>query len=257
MRIAILGAGHMGGWLAGTLSGRHDVGVFDIRAERADRLPNVKVLHENSELSSFAPEMLINAVSLENTIQAFESAESHLSADCIVSDVASVKGPIADYYRKCPFRFASTHPMFGPTFANVDDLSEENVILIQESDPEGAKFFHELFSGLNLNIFSYSFEQHDRMIAYSLTLPFASTMVFAACMDNTAVPGTTFRKHLQIAHGLLSEDDYLLSEILFNPHSLTQLEQVTHRLDFLKHVIQQRDFEEAQKFFNRLRQNIR
>ena len=45
-----------------------------------------------------------------------------------------------------------------------------------------------------------------QMIAYSLTLPFASTMVFAACMNNTAVPGTTFRKHLEIAKGLLQED---------------------------------------------------
>jgi prephenate dehydrogenase len=205
----------------------------------------------------FAPEILINAVSLENTIEAFESAEPHLPKDCIISDVASVKGPIVEYYRKCPFRFVSTHPMFGPTFANVEELSKENVILIQESDEEGAKFFHELFSDLNLNIFGYSFEQHDRIIAYSLTLPFASTMVFAACMDITTVPGTTFNKHLEIAQGLLAEDDYLLSEILFNPHSLTQLEQVTHRLDFLKHVIRQRDFEEVQKFFNRLRQNIR
>ena len=94
------------------------------------------------------------------------------------------------------------------------------------------------------------------MIAYSLTLPFASTMVFAACMDNTAVPGTTFRKHLEIARGLLSEDDYLLAEILFNPYSLAQLEKVTSRLDFLKHVILARDFEEAQRFFGNLRENI-
>jgi len=75
-------------------------------------------------------------------------------------------------------------------------------------------------------------------------------------MSNSAVPGTTFKKHLEIARGLLSEDDYLLSEILFNPHSLPELEKVTARLDFLKHVIGQRDSEEAKKFFDRLRKNI-
>lgn len=94
------------------------------------------------------------------------------------------------------------------------------------------------------------------MIAYSLALPFASTLVFAACMDRSAVPGTTFKKHLEIARGLLSEDDFLLGEILFGPHSLEQLDHVTSRLEFLKHVIKDRDVEEAQRFFARLRANI-
>ena len=94
------------------------------------------------------------------------------------------------------------------------------------------------------------------MTAYSLSLPFASTLVFAACMKNTAVPGTTFKRHLTIAQGLLSEDDHLLAEILFNEFSLEQLEGVTSRLEFLKHVIRDRDYEEACRFFNRLRENI-
>jgi len=75
-------------------------------------------------------------------------------------------------------------------------------------------------------------------------------------MDSSAVPGSTFKKHHEIAKGLLSEDDTLLAEILFNPYSLSQLEEVTNKLEFLKHVIRQRDFDEAEKFFNRLRKNI-
>jgi prephenate dehydrogenase len=95
------------------------------------------------------------------------------------------------------------------------------------------------------------------MIAYSLALPFASTLVFAACMERSTVPGTTFKKHLEIARGLLSEDDYLLAEVIFGPHSLEQLEKVTSRLEFLKHVIRAKDFEEVRAFFARLRQNLR
>jgi prephenate dehydrogenase len=110
--------------------------------------------------------------------------------------------------------------------------------------------------GLGLQIFEYSFDEHDLLIAYSLTLPFAASLVFAANMDSSTVPGTTFKKHHEIAKGLLSEEDALLSEILFNPHSLSQLEKVTNKLEFLKHVIRQRDFDEAQKFFDRLRKNI-
>ena len=81
-------------------------------------------------------------------------------------------------------------------------------------------------------------------------------MVFAANMEKSAVPGTTFKKHSDIARGLLSEDDALLSEILFSPYAREQLELVTQRLEFLKHIILQKDFEEARIFFDRLRENV-
>lgn len=257
MKILILGAGHMGTWFVTMLASNHEVAVYDINDKRVHSLRNVKRIGMYSEISDFDPELMLNAVSLQNTIRAFESSRPYLSSDCIISDVASVKGNIPDFYHKSPFRFVSVHPMFGPTFSNVDRLSDENVIIIKESDEKGKLFFRNLFNGLGLSIYEYSFNEHDRMIAYSLTLPFASTMVFGACMDNTAVPGTTFKKHLEIAKGLLAEDDYLLSEILFNKYSLPELEKVTSRLDFLKHVIRAKDFEEAAKFFDRLRNNIK
>lgn len=256
MKIAVLGAGHMGSWLVKELTRNNEVCIYDQDRLKAERIQNAAVLKAYSGLRDFKPQMLINAVSLQNTLGAFESAVSYLPSDCIISDVASVKEGISDYYKKSTFRFASVHPMFGPTFANADWLENENVIIIKESDREGARFFRNFFDKMELNIYEYSFEEHDQMTAYSLTLPFASTMVFAACMDTTAVPGSTFKKHREIAKGLLSEDDYLLAEILFNPYSLNQLEKVASRLEFLKHVIRGKDIEEAIKFFNRLRENI-
>lgn len=256
MKIAVLGAGHMGVWLIKMLSQDFKVCVFDIDRSRTEKIHSVEVISAYSMLKSFEPDLLINAVSLQNTIEAFESASPYLPDYCIISDVASVKGRIPDYYRRQAFRYASIHPMFGPTFANVDRIEDENVVIIKESDRKGRQFFWNFFSNLKLKIYEYSFDEHDQMIAYSLTLPFASTMVFAACMNNTAVPGTTFKKHLEIAKGLLSEDDYLLCEILFNSYSLPQLDKVTGRLEFLKHVIRGKDFEEAKKFFDCLRGNI-
>lgn len=113
-----------------------------------------------------------------------------------------------------------------------------------------------LFRKLGVRIFEYTFDEHDRMMAYSLTTPFAASLVFAACMENTAVPGTTFARHRKIAKGLLSEDDHLLAEILFNPYSVPQLAKITASLEFLKHVIRGRDYEEAKGFFRKLRKNV-
>ena len=257
MRIAVLGVGHMGRWLVSELARDNEVAVYDTDGARTVGLPLVKSLTGMTGLAKFQPEILINAVSLQNTVLAFEAAAPHLPEYCLLCDVASVKGDIPTYYRIEKFRFASVHPMFGPTFANVQQLKDENAIIISESDPQGVRFFRDFFGRLGLKISEVSFAEHDQMIAYSLALPFASTMVFAASMERTTVPGTTFKKHLEIARGLLSEDDYLLGEIIFGPHSLEQLEKVTNRLEFLKHVIKGRDYEEAKAFFAKLRENIR
>jgi len=256
MRIAVLGAGHMGFWLIKELSRDHEICVYDLNRSRLEKIKVAYILTGYPDLRRFKPEFLINAVSLQNTVEAFEKASNFLPRNCILSDVASVKGDIPSYYRKNDFPFASVHPMFGPTFANIKHLNQENAIIIKESCQEGAQFFKDFFNGLKLNLFEYTFDEHDQIIAYSLTLPFVSTMVFAACMNTSAVPGSTFKKHWKIAKGLLSEDDYLLASILFNRFSLPQLEKVISKLEFLKHIIKGKDMEEAQKFFNRLRKNI-
>jgi len=256
MRVGILGAGKMGTWLAGVLSSEHEVAVYDPDSAKAQGAGGVKVLKEIAEFGAFTPQMLINAVSLESTVDAYEAAAPYLTRECLLADVASIKGDIPGYYACCGFRFASVHPMFGPTFTDMASLKGQNAVIITESDPEGTAFFEELFRRLGVAVFRYTFREHDEMMAYSLTTPFVSSLVFAACISSTAVPGTTFARHRQIARGLLSESDPLLTEVLFNPQSLKQLEKITSRLEFLKHVIRDRDHEEAKRFFDQLRTNL-
>ena len=256
MKIAILGCGHMGSWLARELAESHSVCGFDPIDTRVEELKGVTNLKSLQKLADFGPELLINTVPLKETIAVFHEVSDKISATCVLCDVASIKGELPDFYGTCGHRFVSIHPMFGPTFANIRTLEEESAVIIRESDPDAAALFRVLFTQKGLAVFDYSFDEHDRMMAYSLTLPFVSTMVFAACMNKDTVPGTTFRKHREIAGGLLSEDDYLLAEILFNPHSMKQLERVISRMEFMRHVIRDRDYEEAITFFNKLRQNV-
>lgn len=256
MKIAVIGAGRMGSWLIRNLAHKHHIAVYDSDGLKARRANPDVLLNALADLRTFQPEIMINAVTLPKTVDVFEASLPFLPPECLLVDIASVKGGISEFYRTCGFQFASIHPMFGPTFADVQNLKEESAIIIKESDQSGARFFKDLFGRLGVNIYEYSFIEHDQMIAYSLSIPFASTIVFAASMTELAVPGTTFKKHLDIARGLLSEDDYLLAEIIFNPHTLPQLELITSRLEFLKHVVKQKDFQEAVRFFNRLRKNV-
>jgi prephenate dehydrogenase len=256
MRIAIIGAGNMGSWLVESLCLDYEVGVFDLDRSKLKYFFNSRKFLYYEEIMDFSPDLLINAVSLDKTISLFEEIVSYLPENCIIADITSVKSGLAEYYQKLGRRFVSTHPMFGPTFGNVKDLRDENAIIITESDEEGKAFFREYYSGLKIRIHEYSFQQHDETIAYSLSIPFSSTMVFAACMKEQEAPGTTFKKHFSIAEGLLSEDDYLLTEILLSPYSLSQVERINKQMEALIGMIRSRDKEKLREFFGQLRSNI-
>jgi len=256
MRIAIIGAGNMGSWMVESLCLDYEVGVYDVDRSKLKYFFNSRKFLYYEEIADFTPDLLINAVSLDQTLPLFDEIISYLPEKCIMADITSVKSGLADYYKKLGRRFVSTHPMFGPTFGNVKDLSDQNAIIISESDEEGKEFFREFYGGLKIKIHEYSFQEHDKTIAYSLSIPFSSTMVFAACMKEQEAPGTTFKKHQSIAEGLLSEDDYLLSEILLSPYSLRQVERISEQMEALQEMIRSRDKEKLKEFFARLRCRI-
>lgn len=246
----------MGSWLVESLCLDHEVGIYDADRSKLKYFFNSRKFLYLEEIHDFSPDIMINAVSLEKTIQVFEEVMPYLPKDCIISDITSVKKGLASYYKKIGRRFVSTHPMFGPTFGDVKNLGDENAILITESDAEGVKFFREFYERLKIKIHDYSFDQHDQTIAYSLSLPFSSTLVFASCMKQQEAPGTTFRHHHEIARGLLSEDDYLLSEILMSPYSLEQVKNVRDQLNDLIELIQKGEAAEFSQLFTSLRDNI-
>jgi prephenate dehydrogenase len=259
MKIAILGSGKMGAWLAQALASAHDIAVFDpdqSRLKTSATATGAHPLASLEELRAFAPELLVNCVPLGMTVEAFDSVLPYLPAACMLSDIASVKTGLADYYAATGRPFVSTHPMFGPTYADEANLHEQNAVVITESCEAGKEFWRRLYQKIAIKVFEDSFDGHDRTVAYSLATPFASTMVFAACMKQLDAPGTNFRKHLDIAHGLLAEDDRLLAEIMFNPHTIRRLELINSQLAYLTHIIKDRDHEEMAKFLAKLRDNI-
>ena len=256
MKILISGAGKMGIFFADVLSFKHEVALYDTNPKRLRFAFNTYRMTDPEEIRAFNPDLLINATTLKYTIEAFEQIIPYLNPNCIISDIASVKTGLREFYETTGMRYVSTHPMFGPTFANLSNLSEESAIIISESDHLGKVFFKDLYNTLKLKIFEYTFEEHDETIAYSLSIPFASTLVFASIMKHQEAPGTTFKKHLNIARGLLSEDDYLLTEILFNPHTTGQVEDIRRQLAYLLEIIKEKDSVGMQEFLEKVRKNI-
>lgn len=257
MKILILGAGKMGSFFCDLLSFKHDVAIYDTDPQRLRFTFNAQRFASLEEIDAFDPNLVINAATVKYTIDAFNKVLPHLSPNCILSDIASVKTGLPEFYAQCGHPFVSTHPMFGPTFASLSNLSSENAIIITEGDHLGKVFFKDLYSELHLHIEEYSFQEHDETIAYSLSIPFASTLVFASIMKHQDAPGTTFKRHMTIARGLMSEDDFLLSEILFNPNTPGQLERIQEKLSQLQEIVSHRDSEAMVKFLSTVRDNLK
>ena len=257
MRILILGAGKMGSFFTDVLSFDHECAVYEIDARRMRFLYNTRRFTTLDEIEDFKPELVINAVTLKYTIEVFQQVIPHLPKDCIISDIASVKTGMKDFYEGTGMRYVSTHPMFGPTFANLGALSSENAIVINEGDYMGRIFFLDLYRRLGLNVHEYSFDEHDEAMAYSLSVPFVSTFVFSAVMKHQDAPGTTFKRHLKIARGVLGEDDTLLREILFNPRTKSHVEGIRSELKELIQIIDNRDEEALNAYLTKIRNNIR
>lgn len=256
MKILILGAGKMGSFFTDVLSFDHECAVYEVDPKRMRFLYNTQRFTSLDEIDEFRPELVINAVTLKYTIDVFRQVIPHLPESCIISDISSVKTDLKDFYESTGMRYVSTHPMFGPTFANLGALSNENAIVITEGDYMGRIFFLELYRRLGLNVHEYTFDEHDEAMAYSLSVPFVSTFVFSAVMKHQDAPGTTFKRHLKIARGVLSEDDTLLREILFNPRTKSHVEQIRAELKDLIEIIDNRDEAALNDYLTRIRGNI-
>lgn len=257
MKILILGAGKMGSFLCDVLSFQHELAVYDTDPQKLRFTFNTQRFTSLDEIKAFEPDLMINAVTVKYTIEAFKSVLPVLPERCIISDIASVKTGLPEFYATSAHPFVSTHPMFGPTFASLGNLSQENAIIISESDHLGKVFFRDLYNSLHLHIEEYTFTQHDQTIAYSLSIPFASTLVFAGVMRHQDAPGTTFKRHMAIARGLMSEDDYLLSEILFNPNTPEQLKLIQEKLAQLQKIVDAHDYDAMKSFLHTVRENLK
>ena len=126
MRILVMGAGKMGSFFLDLLSFDHETAVYEKDAKRMRFTYNCQRFTSPGDIEAFKPELVINAVTVKYTISAFKEILPYIPDECIISDIASVKTGLREFYEQSGHPYVSTHPMFGPTFANLSQLNEEN-----------------------------------------------------------------------------------------------------------------------------------
>ncbi len=218
-KILIAGYGKMGSWLWELLNRDYQCAVYETCTEVKKRNPLVFYIESTDSLSEFNPDILINCVSLNNTITVFEELSPYLSEGCILSDIASVKKNLKSYYSGSGRRFASVHPMFGPTFTDMANPAGRKAYIISESDVAAKKFFSEIFTGKGIIINECNFEEHDKHMAKYLSIPVLMAMLFAGTAAPGNVEGTTYARYHELSRQVLNEDSGLLNSILANPYT--------------------------------------
>ena len=98
MRILILGAGKMGSFFTDILSFQHETAVFDVNPHQLRFVYNTYRFTTLEEIKDFEPELVINAVTVKYTLDAFRQVLPVLPKDCIISDIASVKTGLKKFY---------------------------------------------------------------------------------------------------------------------------------------------------------------
>ena len=139
MRILIMGAGKMGSFFIDLLSFDHEVAVYEKDAKRLRFTYNCYRFTKMEEVEMFRPELVINAVTVKYTIPAFEELLPHLSKDCIISDIASVKTGLQEFPTACSKVWCPCPPRLEqlmvqtPTFTEPVQLKVEFILMVPSS----------------------------------------------------------------------------------------------------------------------------
>ncbi|MFO7575231.1 MAG: prephenate dehydrogenase/arogenate dehydrogenase family protein [Bacteroidales bacterium] len=233
-RILIAGYGRMGALLGDLLIGDNEIAIYDTGIRMEDAPLSFVRLSQPEEAAEFKPDILLNCTSPESTITSFDQFLPFLPGGCILADIASVKSSLPEYYSSAGVKFVSLHPMFGPTFANRDNLKGLNCIIIAESEKEGREFFSSFFSRFGIDVQELSFAEHDMLMSKVLAVPFITTLLFTVGSEAELPGGTTYNRHLEIARGLFSENRAMLAGILANRYNA---EQAVKMLESLKRLV--------------------
>lgn len=76
-------------------------------------------------------------------------------------------------------------------------------------------------------------------------------------MKHQDAPGTTFKRHMRIAKGVLNEDDFLLQEVLFNPYTSENVAKIRTELKELLEIIDNKDAEGMKNYLAKIRNNVK
>lgn len=167
-KIAIVGGyGRMGRFFSRLFKeDGFDVTICGRRIDEAKRAAKrLKVSFGSIDESVQKADLVIVSVPVEHTYEVCMSIADKMKKDSVLVEIASVKTGIADRLsRELPrrVRFASIHPLFGPT---VRDLHDRNIVMIRDGDSDASRTLSSYLESKGATVTYLTVDEHDKAMA--------------------------------------------------------------------------------------------
>jgi len=259
LKVAVIGgAGRMGKWLVKYfLAKGYAVIISDIKhdeAKVAAASMGVRLAKDNIEAARDA-DLCVVSTPIEVTPKVLQEIASEVKETTIVMEISSLKSEVIQVLEEIAKRNVKTlsiHPLFGP---GADKLAEEKIVLVPLLEPASEtilvrRFFPEA------DIIVVEAEEHDRIMALTLSLPHFLNIVFASVMSEEdlnvlkKLGGTTFTLQSVISEGVMTEDPRLYASIqMSNKYTVRYLEKTISRAETLKEYVARKDSKNFFQFY--------
>ncbi len=208
MKIAILGAaGNMGRWFIRYFSERgHTLIASDPTDNGLRDLSDIEITNDN-ESAVQDVDLVVISVPMGLTAEVIRDVAPHMKKYAILCEIASVKTRALEALKEVsvfPVTPLSIHPLFGPGAKSLN----KRIALIPILDLEKEKqLVDTLFP--ESEIIVVDAEQHDRIMAVTLSLPYFVNMAIASVLKDEDIPllnqlgGTTFALQLVLAGSIM------------------------------------------------------
>jgi prephenate dehydrogenase len=249
VNIAVVGAaGNMGRWFTNYfIKGGHRVKVYDKRRKDAEALakevgaeytPTLKKCLRNSEV-------IFLSIPIEATPQMVAKIGRSVENSVVLVEISSLKSPVIPALRRLPRHITplSLHPLFGP---GLSDLKFGRIIVVEVSNVDReAELAQRLLP--EASFVKCGVEEHDKMIAYSLTLPYFMNLAFGLSLSDVDMAklrrfaGTTLTVQLDLLEAIIQSSRNLISTVMVkNPYSRELINQYLKAAEKLNQYVKKR-----------------
>lgn len=263
MNIAVVGAaGNMGKWFtAYFVRGGHKVKIYDLKKKAAEAFAEEVGAEYADTISQciIGCDTILLSVPIDSTPGMIARVAKLIEDKVLLIEITSMKTRVIRALKRLPRHITplSIHPLFGP---GLKDPRLARIIVVKVRDAE-----HEVELAKNLfpeaQILKSNVVKHDKMVAYSLTLPYFINLAYGLSTLDLKVAelrqyaGTTLSIQLDILEAIIQSSRHLIPTILAkNPYSHKVVNRYLKAAQTLNKQLKKKA--ELEKILTRLERNL-
>jgi len=179
MKVAVIGAGEMGRWLAKFFKRLGEVILSDVSPSKARKVASeLKITARATEIAVRKADLILIAVPISKTPGVLMKVAKVARRGALLVDVASVKSEVVKTMEKIKedVELVSMHPLFGP---GASSLRNKDVVVIPVRSGERYQKFKKFLVKSGAKVTEMDADVHDRAMAMVQCL---SHFVLLACI---------------------------------------------------------------------------